>query len=81
MSFILDDEARARVVAEHILVWRALHSLENQNPHWGSNVAAFGRMDFRARYQWYERMKDQADKGLPTARTLIGEVLALRLKS
>lgn len=79
--FIEDSEVRARIEAEHVLVSRALASLVRQLPYWGSNQRAFYRMDLRARYQWYERMKVQADKGLPTARTLIGEVIAQRLKS
>jgi len=70
-----------RVEAEHKLVERALFALKLQNHHWESNWNVWGRSSVGARYRWYEHMKNQADKGLPTARTLIGEVIAQRLKS
>lgn len=79
MNFI-GNEVLQRVEAEHALVIRALHSLKEHNPHWESNLNAFRRMNPYARYQWYERMKSQAEKGLPTARILIGEVITQRLK-
>lgn len=68
-----------RVEAEHKLVGKALRALWRRDHHWLSNYNVWERMDVRHRYRWYEHMKAEVAKDLPTARTLISEVIAQRL--
>ena len=64
---------------EMILVNAALNNLYRTNPAWFKNLNVFYDLAPMRRVWWWRRAKKQADLGVPSMRTLVAEVIKLRM--
>lgn len=63
------------------LIWDALWRLHSKDPRWGKNLEVFRSMPTPARLHWWRQVKNQAELGVPSMRTLVAEVIRLRMTS
>lgn len=66
-------------VEESYMVMEALHDLADRDNIWMKNYTSFLGMTPTARVWWWRAAKKQAEADVPAMRTLLAEVIKLRI--